>query len=193
MRRAAASRADRRDSRLAEAMARDLDGGFEDLVLAYQDRLFAYAASLCGDPEGAEEVVQEAFIRAYRALRGYDPGRRRELALRPWLYRITLNALRNHLRGRRPQVVSLAEVPEPGTPAAIGPEDLAARDGGVPPLRAALLRLPPGHRQAIVLRYVHELSYSEVAQVLAQPVGTVKANVHRGLRRLRRYLPPEVI
>ncbi len=184
--------AGRRDSGLAAAVARDLDGSFEDLVAAYQDRLFAYAASLCGDPGRAEEVVQDAFVRAYHALRRYGPRRRRELALRPWLYRITLNTLRHHLRARRPDVLSLAEAPEPGAPAAAEPENVAIRDGRTLQLQAALRRLPLRHRQAIVLRYVHQLTYPEVAEILGQPVGTVKANVHRGLQRLRRYLLPEV-
>jgi RNA polymerase sigma-70 factor (ECF subfamily) len=182
----------RRGPSLAAAIADDLDGAFEDLVAAYQDRLFAYATSLCGDPARAEEIVQDAFLRAYRALRRYPSQRRRELALRPWLYRITLNAVRNHLRAQRLTTVPMVQAHDLEGPSAAEPEGAALRDGQSRQLQAALLRLPLPHRQAIVLRYVHQLTYPEVAQVLGQPVGTVKANVHRGLQRLRRYVSSEV-
>jgi len=159
------------DSGLAAAIASDLDGNFEDLVVAYQDRLFSYALSLCGNPARAEEIVQDAFLRAYRALRRYQPQRRRELALRPWLYRITLNTFRNHLRARHLETVPLGETPNlKGQPAA-EPEGAALRDGRARQLHAALLRLPLRHRQAIVLRYVHQLTFPEVAHILGQPVG----------------------
>ena len=83
-------------------LARDLDGSFERLVLAYQDRLYAFALRFCGNREDAEEVAQDAFVRAYRALKTYPADRVRALALRAWLYRIALNvALREGTAARR--------------------------------------------------------------------------------------------
>ena len=89
------------DSSLIEALAVDLDGSFEALVLAHQDRIYSIALRVLGDPRDAEEAAQDAFVRAYRALGDYDPARIRDLRLRPWLATIVLNLCRSRLT-RRP-------------------------------------------------------------------------------------------
>ncbi len=180
---------------LADALANDLAGTFERVVLTYQDRLFTFALRLCGDRRDAEEVVQDAFIRAYRALLSYDAERIRALALRAWLYRITLNLARNRLRGRASTPLPLPEEhQEEGRVAAItplqaredqGPEQVAERAELSVRLVAALDTLPPRYRTTIVLRHVAGLSYPEVAAALTLPTGTVKAQVHRGVALLR--------
>src|SRR4030088_2052101 len=106
---------------LVERLAEDLDGVFEDVVVEHQHALFAFIAGLSGDHGRAEEVVQDAFVRAHRALGGYPSDRIRALALRPWLFRIALNALRNSLRGRHLQLV-LVETPPDGVDPGAGPE-----------------------------------------------------------------------
>jgi DNA-directed RNA polymerase specialized sigma subunit, sigma24 homolog len=78
------------DSALIAALARDLDGSFEALVLAHQDRLYSIALRILGDPRDAEEAAQDALVRAYRALADYEPERIQELRLRPWLATIVL-------------------------------------------------------------------------------------------------------
>src|SRR6202023_1119743 len=83
---------------LSEGLATNVDGHFEDLVRTYQDRLYGFALRLTGSPRDAEESTQDAFVRAYRALQRYPEQRRRELKLRPWLYRIVLNVVRNRVR-----------------------------------------------------------------------------------------------
>ena len=88
------------DSQLIEAIASDLDGSFEALVLAHQDRIYSIALRMLGDPGDAEEAAQDAFVRAYRALAGYEPARIRELRLRAWLATIVLNLCRSRI-GRR--------------------------------------------------------------------------------------------
>ena len=95
------------DERLQERIAEDLDANFEELVRTYQDRLYSYALRLMGRAEDAEEVAQDAFVKAYRALATYPGERIRALALKPWLYRITLNAARNRFRGKKLRTVSL--------------------------------------------------------------------------------------
>ena len=92
---------------LPERLAAGLDGAFEPMVLAYQRRLYAFALRLVGRPEDAEEIAQDALVRAYRALATYPPERIRALALRAWLFQITLNVARNRLRGSRPELASL--------------------------------------------------------------------------------------
>src|SRR5687767_11764214 len=84
---------------LVEHLAIDLDGSYEQLVRVFQDRLYSFAHRLCGNREDAEEVAQDAFVRAYRALKTWPAARIRSLALQAWLYRITLNVARNRLRG----------------------------------------------------------------------------------------------
>jgi RNA polymerase sigma-70 factor (ECF subfamily) len=168
---------------LTELLASDLDRGFERLVREHQDRLFAFALSLCGRGDEAEDVAQEAFIRAYRALGRYPAQRRRELRPSAWLHRIALNVFRNRIRGRRPQMVVLDGQLADG---ARGPAELAELAGQRDELRARLRLLPERYRVAVLLRYAQDLSYDEIASAMGQPLGTVKSNVHRGLEMLRR-------
>jgi RNA polymerase sigma-70 factor (ECF subfamily) len=83
------SRRPRPSGTLAERLAEDLDGVFEDVVVEHQHALFAFIVGMSGDHGQAEEVVQDAFVRAHRALAGYPSQRVRELQLRPWLFRIS--------------------------------------------------------------------------------------------------------
>jgi RNA polymerase sigma-70 factor, ECF subfamily len=172
---------------LVERLAADLDGAFEALVDAHGGRLFSIALRVLGDRSDAEEAAQDAFVRAYRALGGYEVERIRTLRLRPWLATIVVNVCRNRIRGHRVQTVEL--VFDPGAEPAVDP--LNRRDA-----RAAwaglLGTLPPAQRTAIVLRHVDGLSYTEMAEALARPEGTLKAQVHRGLATLRdAYLAAE--
>lgn len=188
---------------LTHLLADDLDGHFEALVRAYGDRLYAFALRLTGSPADAEEIAQDAFVRAYQALNGYGAARIRDLAPRPWLYRIALNVTRNRFRGKRPPIVSLDESPDGEhdderlfRPAALaddreGPEAAAERREQGAELAALVASLSGRYRAAVILRHVEGMSYAEIAEALEQPVGTVKANVHRGIRLLRQALEHE--
>ncbi len=178
-------------SSLVERLAADLDGTFEDVVVEHQQALFAFVAAQCGDPGRAEETVQDAFVRAHRALGGYPAERIRALALRPWLFRIALNALRNSLRGRHLQLL-LVETPPEGVDPAAGPEAEALRAAERERLLAALASIPEVQRAAVLLRYGHDLTYPRIAAVQGRPVGTVKSDIHRGLEALRRRMGVEV-
>jgi RNA polymerase sigma factor (sigma-70 family) len=168
------------DADLAAHLAIDLDGAFETLVRAHQDRLYTIAHRIGGDRHDAEELVQDTFVRAYRAIAGYPPARTRELRLRGWLTTILLNAGRNRNRVRRVQTVELAF--EPGSEPAADP--FSRRDRRE--MWAGLLAsLTPAQRTAVVLRHVDGLSYAEIAEAIGRPEGTIKAHVHRGLAALR--------
>ena len=179
------------DDALTVGLATDLDGSFEGLVLAHQDRLYSIALRVLGNPADAEEAAQDAFVRAYRALAGYDASRIRELRLRAWLATIVLNVCRSRrtrgtaVRGTLSLDAALPVDMEPRTPADLGPAAVADRRAGTESWANLLLTLPTAHRVAVVLRHVDGLSYPEVAQVLGKPEGTVKAQVHRGLAQLR--------
>ncbi len=166
---------------LAERLAVDLDGAFPDLVAALADDLHAGLRRL--HPADAEDLTQEAFIRAYRALLAYDPARIRTLRLRGWVWTIALNLGRNHTRdrSRRPTPVMLHDVH--------GHHDPEPADDDAWDRRFAALS--PRQRRAVVLRHVVGLSYDELAAALDRPVGTVKADVHRGLGRLRAIMEDE--
>ena len=96
---------------LAARLAHDLDGAFEALVTAHADLVYGLALRSTRDPAAAEDLAQDAFVRAYRALAGYPPQRIRELHLRAWLTRLTINLSRNRARDRlaRPALAPLDE------------------------------------------------------------------------------------
>lgn len=177
------------DAALSVLLARDLDGSFETLVRAHADRCHAIALRVLGNPHDAEEVAQDALVRAYRALSGYEPARIRELRLRPWLATIVVNLCRNRSRRRALPTTPLAPLVEAGRePAADGstdPAGLAAERARLERLGALLAALPERYRVPVVLRHVDDLSYAEMADVLGRPEGTLKAQVHRGLAMLR--------
>ena len=176
--------ATRAEDPLAAELARDLDGSFERLVREYQDRLFSFACRLTGSREDAEEVAQDAFVRSYRALRSYPADRIRALALKAWLYRITLNLARNRLRGKHPRFVPIETWPAEDDPGA-RPDAQLARRRERADLATLVAGLPERYRNAIVLRYVEGLRVDEVATILKQPLGTTKSNLHRAVNALR--------
>jgi RNA polymerase sigma-70 factor (ECF subfamily) len=185
-----------REEELLAGLAHSVDGWFELLVVAYQGRLYRFALRYCASPEDAEEVTQDAFVRAYHALHGYTAARVRALSLRAWLYAIALNVARNKARGKRLRLVALdGQSPEhePEDDAADRPESLVERAEGGRELGALVAALPEKYRAAVVLRHVEGLGYPEIAAVLGQPVGTVKSNAHRGVRLLREVLEPEIV
>jgi RNA polymerase sigma-70 factor (ECF subfamily) len=178
---------DRLQSDVAAALAQDVDANFERLVTGYKDRVFAFVLNLVADRFAAEEIAQETFVEAYRALCGYAPPRRRALSIRAWLYTIALNRVRNRARARGlgetlPLEDALA------TARADAREEPAARADraeSAAELRSALARLALRYRAPVVLRHIDGRPYAAIAEILDQPVGTVKANVHRGLALLR--------
>jgi RNA polymerase sigma factor (sigma-70 family) len=155
---------------------------FERMVREHQDRVFALSLAMTGNRHDAEEVAQDTFLRAYRALVSYPPDRARELKQKAWLHRIALNVMRNRVRGVKPRLVELNGSESDHAP---GPEARALHRAAMDDLAARVAELPRRYREAVVLRHVQELSYAEVAEALGQPVGTVKSNVHRGLKLLR--------
>lgn len=182
------------DATLASRLARDVDAAFPHVVADHQDRLYTIALRLLGDGRDAEEVAQDALVRAFRAIHGYPSERVAALRLRPWLASITVNLARNRRRrldDRQPPG-SLEPMLDAGfDPPADGrgaPEPTAARRETRRELAGALLQLGPSVRAAIVLRHVDGLSVAETAEALGRPVGTIKAQVHRGLLELRGLL-----
>ena len=181
---------------LTAALARDLDGTFERMVRSQQDRLYSIALRMLGDPSDAEEIAQDAFVRAYRALAGYEADRIRDLRLRAWLATIVLNLCRNRVRRHAlPQVpldgamgADASASPAAGIAATDlrgNPHDAIVRRESAGRWAALLVALPVRYRAAVILRHVDGLSYAEMSLALGRPEGTLKAQVHRGLAMLR--------
>jgi RNA polymerase sigma-70 factor (ECF subfamily) len=177
---------------LVELLATNLDRYFPQLVLSTQQRLYAFALRQAGSPQDAEDIVQEAFIRAYHALRTYPAERIRFMNVEPWLYKITLHIFyRQSSNDSRIQSTPL-DISEESVHCEIEDnederpekvlEDREARRN----LEALISCLPEHYRVSVSCYYFAELSYREIAELLQQPIGTVKSNVHRGTQLLRK-------
>ncbi len=154
---------------------------WEDLVRAHQEPVFRLAYLFTGDPDEAEDIAQEAFIRAYRSIRRFDASR----PFRPWILSIAANLARNRLRslGRSLAVLQrlarLEPQASPDSRLAAGQREEARR------LWEAVRRLRLEDQQVIYLRYFLDLSEEETAASLGIARGTVKSRLHRALARLR--------
>jgi RNA polymerase sigma-70 factor (ECF subfamily) len=177
--------------RLPAALARDLDGTFPHLVRALQDAVFSGALRMTGSRADAEDVTQEAFLRAYRALGDYPAARIRNLRLRGWIWTIAANLCRNRARTLARRRETLVSEPTVAVDPEAGPEQRALDLIGLEDLAARVARLPWAQRSSVVLRHVVGLGYGEIAEALGRPLGTVKNDVHRGLDRLRTLVTQE--
>ncbi|ADD41236.1 RNA polymerase sigma factor [Stackebrandtia nassauensis] len=171
---------------VAEALAKDLDHGYQTLYGEYRGVVFSTALRLAGRWADAEDIAAEAFLRAYRALLGYDTDRRASLRTRAWLLTIVMNVWRNRVRtlARKPPPGPIEDAPEPVDPSETVEETAERHDTGAQ-LARLLTVLPHRQREAVVLRHVVDLPIDEIAEILDIPQGTVKSHISRGLSRLR--------
>lgn len=165
------------------------DEQFAGVVREHRDLVYSVARSFVATPADAEDLAAETFLRAYRALCGYDAERVAALAARPWLLAILRNTARNRARdaARRPAPPPSFE-PADDASAEPGPAERAEGAEQQRRLGAALRELPEVQRTAVALRHVQGLPTAEVAQVLGCAEGTAKSHVSRGLARLRTIL-----
>lgn len=182
--------ADPPDEALAAAAAAGDSEAFRELVRRYERPVFGLVVRLVRDRATAEDLAQEAFLRAFRALPSYDPGRK----FASWLLRIAHNAAIDSLRRRGPKTISLGtplgdedgpelEVADLSRP---DPEHEAAGRDLARQLEAGLRALRPEHRTALLLRFRDEMPYEEIATVMGIPLGTVKTFIHRARQELAR-------
>ncbi len=169
---------DIRERRWLERARAGDEGAFALLVERYQRPVFTLCYRMLGDADEAEDAAQEAFLKAYRNLRRYDPQRK----FLNWLLTISANGCVDRLRRRRLQRLPLGRLrladPKPGPEAkAIAHEQEAA-------VRRLLDGLAPRDREALVLRYWHEMSYEEIAQVMNTSVSSVKSRLHRAKKAM---------
>jgi RNA polymerase sigma-70 factor (ECF subfamily) len=163
---------------------------FEADALASLDSLYRTALRLTHRPADAEDLVQDTYLKAFRAADQFKPGTN----LRAWLFTILHNTARNRARDLAREHVDVdsdaVERAADGDAAAVAPihvdspETLLLRDTLTPDLQAALDALPPAFREAVWLRDVEEFSYAEIADMLSIPLGTVMSRISRGRRML---------
>ena len=170
------------DQQLVQRAQRGDLRAFDLLVLKYQGRIGALVSRYIADAGEVEDVTQEAFIKAYRALSKF----RGDSAFYTWLYRIAANAAKNHLvaKGRRPGADATIEDAEAfddgGLVSETGsPEAMAMGDELAVVVEQALQSLPEELRAALTLRELEGLSYDDIAEVLGCPVGTVRSRIFR--------------
>lgn len=171
------------DQQLVERVQKGDKRAFDVLVLKYQHRIYSLVTRFVRDPDEVQDVVQEAFIKAYRAL----PGFRGESAFFTWLYRIAINTAKNYLvsRSRRPPGADVDIEDAEYLESAGALRDLAGPENQLmtEQLRAvidkAIRVLPEDLRTALTLREFEGLSYEEIAEVMRCPVGTVRSRIFR--------------
>ncbi|HVL27612.1 MAG TPA: sigma-70 family RNA polymerase sigma factor [Acidimicrobiales bacterium] len=165
-------------------MADEVTPTWEEIARTYGRFLYSVAYRLTGNSDDAQDLVQETLLRVRKGLGGYRPG-----SMEGWLSRIATNAFLDDVRRRRRRPLELLpEEPDRVTPPARAADaDLEAQ---VLPddVQAALRRLPPEYRSAVVLSDVVGLSYQEISEALDVPVGTVRSRLHRGRALLKKAL-----
>jgi RNA polymerase sigma-70 factor (ECF subfamily) len=176
---------------VTRATAGDLDS-FNQLVARWERPIYALAYRTLGREEDARDVVQDAFLRAFRGLKGFKG----EAKFSSWLYRITLNLCRDWIRKQRR--APLIQVPEGDGDAIDMAEQLPSPDESVEDLVArrqmsdavarAMADLPEEQRSTILLKEYHGLTFQEIAEMLDCPLSTVKTRLYQGLTVLRRRL-----
>ena len=184
---------DASDLSLVHRVQRGERNAYDLLVLKYQHKVVKLVMRYLRDPAEAEDVAQEAFIKAYRAL----PQFRGDSAFYTWLYRIAINTAKNALAARERQPVSyefdtqqgedgpdeISRLKDPETP-----EGLALTEEIRETVNAAIVALPEDLRTAIVLRELEGLSYEEIAVSMDCPVGTVRSRIFRAREAIDRRL-----
>jgi len=174
-------------------LADDLPNNFQHLVARYQQRLYIFARRLTASSQDAEDIVQETFVGAYVSLENYPPQRVLVLKLQSWLYRVLLNMFNHHTRKARLHIVPL-NLSEENPVLDIEdkederPEILLEKQERRQELETLLARLPERYRVAVTCYYFEHLSYQEIAELLDQPLGTIKSNISRGIQQLRDIL-----
>ena len=169
------------------------EASYGTLVTRYRDYVYTIAVRIVGNDEDAEDVAQEAFVRAYRAL----PRFRGDSKFSSWLYRIATNRALTHLKKRRRRAVTVDIESGPHVEAGVvddaggqemSPELMVRDDEFRRAVRAAVQELPEQYRVVVTLFYLEERSYREVAATLGIPMGTLKTHLHRARALLRDIL-----
>jgi RNA polymerase sigma-70 factor, ECF subfamily len=178
------------DADLVQQALGGSQAAYHALVARYATPAVNLATRMVQDRALAEDLAQEAFVRAFERLATYDQKRR----FASWFFQILHNVTIDHLRHKRPAIVSLDVLQEaghprvPATASGGAPDALAEQAALVRAVDAALSRIRPEYREAVMLRYREDLSVQEIADTMSVPVGTVKIYLYRARKELAAIL-----
>ena len=185
---------DAEDLRLVELLREGVERAYEELLNRFQQQVYTLALRLLNDPSEASDVVQEVFLKVFRNISSF----RGQSTLKTWIYRITVNEAHNARRWffrHRRREVELDTSPEEARnwkeiipDRTRSPFDMALEGEQHSMIEAALDRINPIFREAVVLRDITDLSYEEIAEILGVSLGTVKSRILRGREALREEL-----
>lgn len=183
---------DQKEKRLIKKVKKGDHQAFAELVDRYKNSVYTICLRMVGSREEAEDLSQEAFIRAYNHISQFDSDRN----FSTWIFRIATNLSIDSLRRKKPSVSLDAEIPGteglalntilPGgeTP----PDEQIVRDETEKWIQHEIGELPEKYRSAVILKYIEDLSLKEISEIMNIPVGTVKTRVHRGRELLRKNM-----
>jgi RNA polymerase sigma-70 factor (ECF subfamily) len=175
--------ADADDRTLVEVSLAGERGAFDVIVERHRRQVYQLCYRYVGNHEDAADLAQDAFIRAFKGLRGFKG----ESSLSTWLYRIAVNVCLNRLALKTPRSEPLD--PADRVDAAAERPDVALMRGErAAEVRAAIRQLPPKQRATLILRVYHELPHEEIAGILGSSVGAAKANLFHALANLKKLL-----
>ena len=173
------------ERQLIERAAKGDARAFDELMTAHERRMYAVAMRMCGNREDAQDCLQEAMIRVYRAIGGFKA----QSSFSTWVYRVTMNTCLDELRRRKSRPnTSLDGLLDSGWAPTDGrdtPEQHAVRMEARRSISAYINELPEDMRAAIVLRDVQGMSYEDIAAALDANIGTIKSRISRGREKLR--------
>jgi RNA polymerase sigma-70 factor (ECF subfamily) len=176
------------DRELAERAQHGEAEAYGELVRRTQTSVFNVCYRLMGERRAAEDMAQEAFIRAHMRLHTFDVSR----PFGPWMRRVAANMCLNRLAVHAPPAVPLDDERDtPDSAESARPETVLEQTERAEAVRAALLALPAHYRAVIELRHFHELSYDDIAAQLHLPVSDVKSHLFRARQRLAKILEPD--
>ncbi len=177
------------DLDLIEAFRNGDISGFNELVGRYQEKVYWIARRVVGSHEDADDVVQDVFVRMFRALGGF----RGDSGFYTWLYRITMNVSLNAVRSRRiKDFLRYDETAETGSDEVELPDAAVLRDEYRTILERAIKRLPAKQKMVFIMRYYDEMPYEEIAKILKKSVGGLKANYFHALKKIQEYVRKEM-
>ena len=182
------------DEQLVRKSQQDDERAFGELVSRYESKVYSLALKMLRNPEDAEDVLQDTFLRAYRGIKSFKGNS----TFSTWIYRITANSALMRLRKRQLPTVSIDDADEREAPINIadwapGPVEQMLNQETQAAMTEAIDSLPPEFRQVFVLRDIEELSNAEVAEILDLSVAAVKSRLHRARLKVRNRLAPYFI
>jgi len=177
------------DEELVRRSKEDDERAFGELVSRYESKVYSLALRMVRNPEDAEDVLQDTFLRAYRGIKSFQGAS----TFSTWIYRITANSALMRLRKKQLPTVSIEDQDERETPVNIadwtpGPAEQLMTQELQQEMDAAIESLPPEFQQVFILRDVEERSNAEVAEILDLSVAAVKSRLHRARLKVRNRL-----